>query len=238
MKGSSEAPVNESPEEFASRLNLVINNKHLLLRAFTHSSYLNENPEALEDNERLEFLGDAVLDFVVGAWLYNHYPEMNEGELTRMRAALVRTEQLASFGQDIGVASAIKLGRGEEDNGGRYRPAMLCAVFEAVIGALFLDGGIQVVEDFISPYLQRASDQILVLRKDLDPKSILQEWAQSEGFEAPDYIVESESGPDHEKYFQVVVVVNGESVGSGGGSSKQAASKEAAASAIVNQRIL
>src|SRR3990172_7726940 len=130
----------ESPQEYAERLSLSFSDPFLLNRALTHRSYLNEHPEAIEDNERLEFLGDAVLDFLVGAWLYNRFPEMSEGNLTRLRSALVRTENLAEFAQEINLGSAILLGRGEDEAGGRERPALLCASFEALVGALFLEG--------------------------------------------------------------------------------------------------
>src|SRR5512143_1383664 len=143
----------ESPREFSQRLKLPFSDYLLLSRALTHRSYLNEHPEALEDNERLEFLGDAVLDFLVGAWLYNHFPEMAEGELTRLRSALVRTEQLAEFAQQIALGSAMRLGRGEAEGGGRERLALLCATFESLIGALFLDGGIEAVSKFVEPML-------------------------------------------------------------------------------------
>ena len=126
----------ETPQEFASRLLPGFGNLLILSRALTHRSYLNEHSEALEDNERLEFLGDAVLDFVVGAWLYNKYPEMPEGDLTRMRSALVHTAQLAEFGRMIGLGRAMRLGRGETQAGGNNRSALLCDTFEAVIGAI------------------------------------------------------------------------------------------------------
>ena len=114
----------ETPQEFAQRLGLSFNDPLLLTRALTHRSYLNEHPEAVEDNERLEFLGDAVLDFLVGAWLYNRFPEMSEGNLTRLRSALVRTENLAEFAEEINMGNALLLGRGEDEAGGRARPAL------------------------------------------------------------------------------------------------------------------
>src|SRR5512137_1172662 len=117
----------ESPAALSKRLGLAFKNSLLLSRALTHRSYINEHPEALEDNERLEFLGDAVLDFVVGAWLYNRFPEKAEGELTRMRSALVRTEQLAAFAQKLDIGLAMRLGRGEVQAGGRTRPLLLCS---------------------------------------------------------------------------------------------------------------
>lgn len=223
----------ETPQEFARRLNLPFTDWLLLSRALTHRSYLNEHSDALEDNERLEFLGDAVLDFVVGAWLYNRYPEMPEGDLTRMRSALVYTEQLADFGRRIKLGNAMRLGRGEAQAGGRDRSALLCDTFEAIIGALYLDAGIDAILGFMSPLLDETSDEILVFRKIEDPKSLFQEWAQSEGFSTPQYITRGAIGPDHSKLFEVDALVNGEVYGSGRGNSKQAAAKDAARNALL-----
>ncbi len=228
----------EEPREFSQRIELPFENFLLLSRALTHRSYLNENPEALEDNERLEFLGDAILDFVVGAWLYNHYPEMAEGQLTRFRAALVNTETLGEFGQEIEIGNAIKLGRGEEDNGGRMRMAMLCGTFEALIGALYLDQNIKAVENFMERFLRPASKKILDNNQDRDSKSLLQEWAQSQSFSIPFYRVIKEDGPDHNKTFTIEVSVNGKIIGKGQGRSKQEASKNAASSAMENSQTL
>lgn len=222
----------ETPREFAKRLSLPFSDYRLLTRALTHRSYKNEHDDALEDNERLEFLGDAILDFLVGAWLYNRYPELSEGKLTRLRSALVGTEQLAKFAKKIGLGSAILLGRGEEENGGRERPSLLCAGFEALIGALYLDAGLEAVEKFIRPMLECAADRILVGNKDKDPKSLLQEWAQSKGYGTPEYRVVSTSGPDHAKVFEVEVLIQGDRVGCGTGSSKHSATKNAALDAL------
>lgn len=222
----------ESPQEFAERIGIEFEDHLLLSRALTHRSYLNEHPEALEDNERLEFLGDAVLDFLVGAWLYNRYPELPEGNLTRLRSALVRTEQLAEFARDIQLGSAMRLGRGEEDAGGRERPALLCGTFEAMIGAIYLDCGIEQVSEFIQPLLEPAADLILQGQKDKDPKSILQEWAQSQGFGTPYYRTTDSQGPDHAKVFEVEVFVNDIVYGRGVGHSKQLAAKSAAREAL------
>jgi ribonuclease-3 len=222
----------ETPQEFADRNRLPFNDILLLSRALTHRSYLNEHTEALEDNERLEFLGDAVLDFVVGAWLYHHFPEMAEGDLTRLRAALVKTSQLAEFGKKIGLGDALRLGRGEEDNGGRKRKAMLCGAFEAVIGAFCLDAGMEKVEEFVFPMLEEAVKEILDRQGDRDPKSTLQEIIQTGGKPAPRYEVAEETGPDHAKTFLVHVFDNGELLGEGTGSSKQEASMAAAMDAL------
>lgn len=223
----------ETPQEFARRLGLPFNDWLLLSRALTHRSYLNEHSDALEDNERLEFLGDAVLDFVVGAWLYNRYPEMPEGDLTRMRSALVDTTRLAIFGRQIELGKAMRLGRGESQAGGRDRSALLCDTFEAVIGALFLDSGIEAVLAFVSPLLTEASDEILALHRTEDPKSLFQEWAQSVGYGAPQYVTRNAVGPDHSKMFEVDATINGEIYGSGQGSSKQTAAKAAARDALI-----
>ncbi len=222
----------ESPQEFARRLNLPFTDYLLLRRALTHRSYVNEHSEALEDNERLEFLGDAVLDFLVGAWLYNHFPEMREGELTRMRSALVRTEQLAVFAVGINLGAAMRLGHGEEAGGGRYRQTLLCGMFEAVIGSLYLNAGLDAVKQFIEPMLQSASAHILASHKTQDPKSLLQEWVQSQGFSPPVYRPVTSEGPEHEKTFVVEVMVNGQIYGRGSGRSKQAAAKMAARNAL------
>lgn len=222
----------ETPQEFAQRLNLPFKDWLLLSRAFTHRSYLNEHNEALEDNERLEFLGDAVLDFIVGAWLYNHCPEMPEGDLTRLRSALVYTEQLAIFGRKIGLGRVMRLGRGEAAAGGRDRSPLLCDTFEALIGALYLDAGIDAVYTFIVPLLLETTDDILANRRIEDPKSLFQEWAQAQGLSTPLYTTRSASGPDHSRMFEVDVVTNGEVYGSGAGHSKQIAAKNAAQDAL------
>ena len=223
-----------SPSDFATRLGLSFSNSLLLSRALTHTSYLNEHPEAIEDNERLEFLGDAVLDFLVGSWLYNHFPEMREGELTRMRSALVRTEQLAEFAKRIDLGAAIRLGKGEAQAGGRKRKALLCACFEAFIGALYLDAGFKAVFDFIKPLLEEAAKQILLEHKDQDPKSVLQELIQANGDNPPEYRIISATGPEHMKTFVIEVIINGKVYGSGVGHSKRTATKSAARAALEN----
>ena len=222
----------ETAHSFVKRLELPFTDFLLLNRALTHRSYINEHPEALEDNERLEFLGDAVLDFLVGAWLYKHFPEMAEGDLTRLRSALVCTEQLAEFARQIDLGAAMKLGRGEGDGGGRNRHALLCGTFEALIGALYLDAGIEQVQEFMQPMLQQAASSILEAHKDRDAKSLLQELVQSKGYAPPVYNTVSDRGPDHKKTFEVVVFIDGQEFGRGSGHSKQSAAKVAARKAI------
>ncbi|MGB8213592.1 MAG: ribonuclease III [Anaerolineales bacterium] len=222
----------ESPAGLAERLGLPFRNLLLLTRSLTHRSYINEHPEALEDNERLEFLGDAVLDFISGAWLYNHFPEMAEGGLTRMRSALVCEEQLAEFARNLKLGPAMRLGHGEDQAGGREREVLLCATFEALVGALYLQTDISVVQEFIHPMLDEASQQIL-LRPDLqDPKSRLQEWSQGRKLGIPQYVTLQASGPEHERMFEVEVRINGKVYGNGSGHNKQIAARLAAQAAL------
>jgi ribonuclease-3 len=204
----------------------------LLTRALTHRSYLNENFTALEDNERLEFLGDAVLDFVVGAWVYHHCPEMAEGDLTRMRSALVRNEQLAEFARHLDLGRALRMGRGETASGGRERDGLLGSTFEALIGAMYLDSGLPAVEKFMEPLLEGVRDRVLMRSEIYDPKSRLQEWAQSEKLGTPKYVTISASGPDHAKVFEVEVRIKDQAYGRGRGPSKQVAAQVAAQTAL------
>lgn len=222
----------ETPEQFSHRLNLPFKNHALVSRALTHRSYVNEYKEALEDNERLEFLGDAVLDFLVGAWLYHHFPEMQEGELTRLRSGLVRTEQLAEFARTIHLGDALRLGRGESNAGGRQRQALLCGAFEALIGALYIEAGMPAVSHFMEPMLAPAVRKIISEHNDKDAKSLLQELVQAKGFPAPQYRTVQATGPEHDKTFEVEVLVDGKILGHGSGHSKQNAAKNAAFMAL------
>jgi ribonuclease III len=232
MENSQGYVEEELPLIFAKRVGINFTNIGLLTRALTHRSYLNEHKSVLEDNERLEFLGDAVLDFLVGAWLYNRFPEMAEGQLTRFRAALVGNHQLAEFARKIDLGSALRLGKGEADSGGRERSTLLGSAFEALIGSLYLDQGISVVNQFLEPFLEDAVIGILSARRDQDPKSKLQEWSQAQGYGTPTYRTVSAVGPDHDKIFEVEVSINGHVYGMGRGSSKQIAAKISAQIAL------
>ena len=214
------------------RLELPFKNLILLTRALTHRSYVNEHQDALEDNERLEFLGDAILDFVAGAWLYNQFPELAEGELTRSRSALVCTEQLAEFARSLGLGAAIRLGHGEDQAGGRQKDVLLCATFEAVIGALYLQNDISTIQQFIHPMLEQVNDQIMLSSDSRDPKSRLQEWSQGQKLGIPKYVTVAVSGPDHLRKFELEVQVNGKSFGRGSGHNKQVAERAAAQNAL------
>jgi ribonuclease-3 len=222
----------ETPQDFAQRIGIEFNNLGLLSRALTHRSYFNEHQDALEDNERLEFLGDAVLDFMVGAWLYHRFPEMAEGQLTRLRAALVGNEQLAEFAIGIDIGPAMRLGHGESENHGRERKPLLGSTFEALIGAIYLDQDITQVWKFMDPILETKVREIIANQVEHHPKSILQEWSQSKAFGTPIYRVIGDSGPDHDKNFEVEVLIDGIVYGIGKGHSKQVATKEAAKHAL------
>lgn len=186
----------------------------------------------LEDNERLEFLGDAVLDFIAGAWLFHRFPEMDEGRLTRLRAGLVRTETLAQFAESLDLGDALLLGRGEDESGGRRRASNLCGAFEALVGALFLDQGMNAAQAFAEPLLSPALDDILSRAADKDAKSMLQEWSQAELGVTPVYRTVASEGPDHAKEFTVAVLVGQTECGRGVGHSKQAAAQLAAQQAL------
>lgn len=228
----------ESAANLAKRLGLRFANLHLLVRALTHRSYVNENQNAVEDNERLEFLGDAVLDFVVGAWVYNRFPEMQEGDLTRMRSALVRTDTLADFARHLDLGPALRLGRGELASDGRLRDNLLCATFEAVIGAMYLDEDISAVEKFVEPLLSSFSSKIIGQDEIYDSKSTIQEWAQSNKLGTPRYVTIDATGPDHARIFTVEVQINSKAYEQGKGSSKQAAAQMAAQAALESLGLL
>ena len=204
----------------------------LLLRALTHRSYINEHAGAGEDNERLEFLGDAVLDFLAGSYLYRRFPELDEGGLTRMRAALVNTEGLAALAQQIELGQHLRLGKGEDDSGGRRRATLLCDGFEAVLGAYFLDSGLEAVRAYVEPLFETSSKLVIVGEKEVDAKSSFQEWAQATRGVTPRYNQLNVTGPDHNREYTVEVLVGDEAFGVGTGPNKQAATQSAARAAL------
>ncbi len=218
---------------FQNNIGLHFRDQSLLLRALTHPSYLNEHPkQGLEDNQRLEFLGDAILDFISSEWLYHRFPEAPEGRLTRLRAALVRTETLAELAVKCHINEALLLGKGEEESGGRKRQTNLCAAYEAFIGALYLDQGIEVVRDFVQPQFQETLERVLQLEMDKDPKSQLQEWAQAHLGLLPVYKTVRSEGPDHAKRFTIAVFIGDKRYAEGSGPNKQAAAQQAARQAL------
>jgi ribonuclease III len=220
--------------EFVEKTGLQFKNVGYLQRAFVHRSYLNEaSPDfSLPDNERLEFLGDAVLGFVASELIYKLFPKSSEGELTNLRAALVRRETLARFAQELSLGSYLLLGHGEEESGGRSRTATLCATFEALIGALYMDSDLTAVREFLEPRLVAEVNRVARHALSKDPKSRLQEWIQSKMGVTPRYKTIHTEGPDHARFFTVQVTADKKPFGFGRGRSKQEAAQIAAAMAL------
>ncbi len=199
-------------------------------QALVHRSYCNEHPGVIS-NERLEFLGDSILSFLISARLYRLLPQAPEGELTNRRSYLVQTSSLAQKSQTLHLDLDLLLSRGEEDSGGRSNPSLLANTFEAVLGALFMDSGLEACTNFIDEVFPDAE----LTNSDLsakDPKSFLQEKAQSQGLGTPIYRIQSATGPDHAKKFTVSVKISGKSEGQGVGLSKQKAETAAAVAAL------
>ncbi len=229
--GGSELPL----LEVQNRLHYHFVQPDLLELALTHPSFAHEHPEAGGEehhNQRLEFLGDAVLDFLVAAWLYRTYPDFSEGPLTRLRATLVCTPTLASLAQRLGLGEALRLGRGEEESGGNARAANLCDALEALVGALYLDGGLDIAWQHLEPWFVQEVQAILRAGADVDAKSRFQEWTQATLGITPAYRIVAENGPDHAKTFTAQVVLNEQVVGEGQGSSKRLAEQAAAQAAL------
>ncbi len=219
--------------EFQEILNVRFYQPELLQLALTHRSYVNERTlQNVENNERLEFLGDAILDFITADMLYRRFPMMNEGEMTRLRAALVRTEALARLGADCRVGEALLIGKGEANSGGRQRETNLCRAFEAVIGAIYLDQGLQAVKDFVIPRLTRMQSDVMEDAMNKDARSQFQEWSQAVHNITPEFRVADAVGPEHEKEFIVEAYLNTQKVAEGRGRSKRAAAQDAALNAL------
>ena len=218
--------------KFEKKLELKFKNKDLLRQAFCHRSYLNENPKCgLENNERLEFLGDAVLELVVTGYLYRNYKE-SEGQLTNWRAALVNSQSLAEISEELGFNDYILLSRGEAKDTGKARQSILANAFEAFLGALYLDQGFNAVRDFIEKYLIKKLSYIIENGLSRDAKSFFQEMSQKEIRITPEYKVLEEHGPDHAKHFTIGVFLEDKLIATGTGSSKQEAEEAAARNAL------
>ncbi|HAC66141.1 MAG TPA: ribonuclease III [Cyanothece sp. UBA12306] len=202
-------------------------NPELLECAFTHRSYINEHPEVTEHNERLEFLGDAVLEFVVSSELYRRYPELSEAQLTRLRSKLVDESQLAKFAKTLKIGELMYLGQGAIKDGGRENPALLSDAFEAVIGAYFLDAGIEAVQYFVRSLFKEAIDNLVMPESStistniIDVKNRLQQWSLERYKQVPEYFLIQESGPDHAKEFVFGVRINNQVLGIGKGRQKK-----------------
>jgi ribonuclease-3 len=226
------AKENNHFKELQKSLGFFFTDEKLLKQAFTHSSYVNEHRrKPYEDNERLEFLGDAVLELTVSKFLFKKYPQMSEGELTKLRAAIVCEPSLVDFANELNFGKLILLGKGEELTGGRERPALLADVFEAFIGALYLDKGIETVIEFLDKHVFPKINAGAFSHV-MDFKSQLQELVQRDGAGVIEYRVLHEKGPAHNREFVSRVSLNGEELGTGTGKSKKEAEQHAAQMAL------
>ena len=221
---------NLSMQLLQEKMGYKFNNENLLLEALSHSSYANEHKN-LKCNERLEFLGDSVLSIVVSDYIFKHFSHIPEGELSKLRASLVCEKSLFEFSKKIDLGQHILLGRGEEITGGRERPSIVSDAFEAVIAALYLDGGMEVAAPYVLSFIPK---DITPKGSDVfrDYKTILQEVIQKNPEEKIVYHLSGESGPDHDKHFTVQVLLNNNVIGEGGGRSKKAAEQDAAKEAL------
>ncbi|MBI4130597.1 ribonuclease III [Candidatus Roizmanbacteria bacterium] len=210
----------------------LIHNQQLLNEAFTHRSYLNETKEQIASNERLEFLGDAVLEIIVSEYLFHQFTEFPEGKLTLLRSSIVRTESLSKAALLLDLGNQLRMSRGEEENGGRANKSILANTYEAVLGALYLDQGLLAARNFVQMSLFQTIPHILKNKAYLDAKSNLQEKVQEKLKVTPVYRVLTETGPDHKKIFTVGVFINNGKAGEGSGGSKQEAEAQAATEAL------
>lgn len=219
--------------EFEDRARIKFNDKKLLKQAFTHRSYINENRESgLEHNERLEFLGDAVLELVITDYLYNQKKESDEGELTSFRSALVNAPTCAKVATNLGVNDFLLLSKGESKDTGRARQYILANTLEALIGALYIDRGYEIAKEFILINIAPLMEEVIKHGTWIDAKSLFQEKAQEHTGITPNYKTVKESGPDHDKQFTVKVFLGSEVYGEGEGKSKQDAEQGAAREAL------
>jgi ribonuclease-3 len=220
-------------DQLQQTIGIRFEDESLLEQALVHRSFLNENPDfALPSNERLEFLGDALLDFMVGEYLYQRFAEMDEGSLTSLRADIIKTSGLAKLAGALDLGRYVYLSRGEDERGGRRRRGLLADVFEALVAAIYLDRGLDTVREMVIPLVEPEVTRIIEGGLKRDFKSRLQEWTQRELGVTPVYRTVKEQGPDHAKEFTVEVLVHDEVYGRGRGTSKQAAEQGAAGEAL------
>jgi len=219
--------------KFEERIKVTFKDQNLLRQAFTHRSYINEHKNlGWGHNERLEFLGDAVLELVTTKYLYEKYPDKPEGELTSFRAALVKTTTISDAARDFGMEEFLLLSKGESKDKGRARHYILANTFEAVIGAIYLDQGYETAKEFIDQGLFHRTEEMVEKGLWIDDKSLFQEKAQENEGITPSYKIMTEKGPDHDKEFSVAVFLNDEQIAEAHGKSKQGAEQEAAKKAL------
>lgn len=214
------------------KIGIQIKDQELLKLAFIHKSFVNEQKGHKEHNERLEFLGDAVLELVTTEYLFKNYPNKQEGELTNWRSALVKGNHLAQVSRELNLGKYLHLSRGEEHSGGREKPHILANVLEALIGAIFLDRGYRVTHKFINSFILTKLDEIIEKGLHIDGKSLFQEMAQGKLNTTPHYILLSETGPDHNKVFTMAAYIGETLIAKGRGPSKQRAEESAATEAV------
>ncbi len=225
--------------EFEEKINYKFKDKKLLEKAFSHSSYANESKKRMiESNERLEFLGDAVLELVISEYIYNHYKEMPEGELTKFRANIVCEPTLAKEARKLDIGKFLKLGKGEENTGGRERDSILADAFESVIGAIFLDGGIESAKNYILGLMIPVAKELQNSFRIADYKTYLQEILQKESKETVIYNIINESGPDHNKKFVAAAFHKNVKISEGEGRTKKEAEQKAAYNFLKNNKVI
>lgn len=219
-------------DDLQNTIGITFKDPQLLKAAFMHRSYLNEAREIRQSNERLEFLGDAVLSFLTSQFLYRKYPEFPEGTLTSIRSSLVRTKNLSDVSLSLRLGELLFLSHGEEDSGGRNNISLLADTFEALLGAIYLDQGVETVRKFLETYVFTSADEVVANKTYIDYKSLLQEIIQEQSRISPVYKVVKTEGPDHAKMFWVEAVAGEALLGAGSGKSKQAAEQQAALNAL------
>jgi len=215
-------------DRLSSSIDVKFKNKSLLNRALIHRSFVNEIGSTVKDNERLEYLGDSVLALVVNEYLFKHYEDYKEGNLAKIKSAVVSEKTLTEVARKLNLGSYILMGKGEELSGGRERPSILANTLKALIGAIYLDSGLKNCRKFILNLLKNDIERIDNLTYLRDPKTTLQEYVQKKYKSRPEYLVIEEKGPDHSKTFTVMLVINGKDVRTGSGASKRKAEMDAA----------
>lgn len=221
--------MNNKIKELQEKLGYTFNDESVLIRALSHSSYVNENHSAGDSNERLEFLGDSVLGLITAENFFKNYKNLPEGELTKLRAATVCEKSLAGFAKQLELGKYLLLGKGEILTGGRERPSIQADAFEAIIAAIYLDGGMEAARAFVLKYIDEAIKRQQSVK---DYKTMLQEVVQRNPGELVEYVLAGETGPDHDKRFEVEVHLNSNVIGRGIGRSKKRAEQEAAREAL------
>lgn len=222
--------MNKDLSQLEEKIEYKFKNKSLLRQALTHSSYANENRGVSSFNERLEFLGDAVVSITSAEFLFGKFPDMPEGELSKLRSSLVCTASLSDFAKEISLGEFLYLGKGEENTGGRERLSILENAFEALTAAIYLDGGLECAREFVLRFLSESLSTHHISFKDY--KTLLQEVVQQNQGETLNYVITGESGPDHDKRFEAEVHLNSNVIGRGTGKSKKQAEQEAAKEAL------